>query len=76
MVVVSILWIPVITEMQGGQLYIYIQSICAYMAPPIASVYCMSILWPRANEKVSDCAIMHALIVTYRHCRCRVLFGA
>ena len=52
MVVISILWIPVINEMQGGQLYIYIQSVCAYLAPPIASVYCMSILWPRANEKV------------------------
>ena len=52
MVVISIVWIPVIEEMQGGQLYIYIQSICAYLAPPIASVYCLSILWPRANEKV------------------------
>ena len=53
MVVVSIVWIPVIEQMQGGQLYIYIQSIAAYLAPPIASVYCMSILWPRANEQVT-----------------------
>ena len=54
MVVISIVWIPVIEQMQGGQLYIYIQSICAYLAPPIAAVYCMSLLWTRANEKVSS----------------------
>ena len=39
--------------MQGGQLYIYIQSIAAYLSPPIAMIFCMAIVWPRMNEQVS-----------------------
>ena len=52
MVVVGILWIPVIQGMQGAQLYFYIQAISAYLAPPIATVYLLAVLWPRANERV------------------------
>ncbi len=52
MVVVSVLWIPVVQAMQGGQLFLYIQAVSAYLAPPVATVYLLAILWPRANEKV------------------------
>lgn len=52
MVAVSIAWIPVITVMQGGQLYHYIQAIAAQLAPPVAAVYILAVLWPRCNEKV------------------------
>ena len=50
MVVVGVVWIPVIQGMQGGQMYIYIQAISAYLAPPIAAVYVTAVLWRRANE--------------------------
>jgi sodium/myo-inositol cotransporter 3 len=53
LVAVSIGWIPLIQQMQGGQLYIYIQSIAAYLSPPIAMIFCMAIAWPRMNEKVT-----------------------
>lgn len=52
MVAVSIAWIPVILQMQGGQLFIYIQAISAYLSPPIAAVYLVSIFVKRANEIV------------------------
>jgi hypothetical protein len=52
LVVISIVWIPIIQKTQGGQLYIYIQSIGAYLAPPIAAIYCLALTWPRVNEKV------------------------
>jgi len=52
MVVIGILWIPVIQGMQGAQLYIYIQAIGAYLAPPIACVYLLAVLWKRGNEMV------------------------
>ena len=52
--VISILWIPLIQEMQGGQLFIYIQSIAAYLSPPIAMVFCMAITWKRMNEAASE----------------------
>ncbi len=53
MVAISIAWIPLIQQMQGGQLYIYIQSIAAYLSPPIAMIFCMAIIWPRMNEMVT-----------------------
>jgi hypothetical protein len=53
MVVVGVLWVPIIQNMQGAQLYIYIQSIAAYFSPPIGAVYLLAVLWKQANEKVS-----------------------
>lgn len=50
MVAVSIAWIPVILQMQGGQLFIYIQAISAYLSPPIAAVYLVSVFIKRLNE--------------------------
>ena len=52
MIGISIVWIPAIEKMQGGQLYLYIQSVAANLAPPIASVYLLAILWKRTNEQV------------------------
>lgn len=52
MLAVGIAWIPIIKNMQGGQLYIYIQSVAAYLSPPIAAVYLLAVLWKRGNEKV------------------------
>ena len=52
LVALSIAWIPLIQQMQGGQLYIYIQAVASYLSPPIAMVYCLAIAWPRVNEAV------------------------
>lgn len=52
LVLVSILWIPVIQASQGGQLFIYIQSISSYLQPPVAVVFIMGCFWKRSNEKV------------------------
>lgn len=54
MIILSILWVPIVSAQQGAQLYIYIQAISAYLAPPIASVYLLAILWKRCNEKVIE----------------------
>uniref|UniRef100_A0A669QBK6 Sodium/myo-inositol cotransporter 2 n=1 Tax=Phasianus colchicus TaxID=9054 RepID=A0A669QBK6_PHACC len=49
--VVSILWIPLVQAGQGGQLFIYIQSISSYLQPPVAMVFILGCFWKRANEK-------------------------
>uniref|UniRef100_G1DFX5 Sodium/myo-inositol cotransporter 2 n=1 Tax=Capra hircus TaxID=9925 RepID=G1DFX5_CAPHI len=51
LVLVSILWIPGARPSQGGQLFIYIQSISSYLQPPVAVVFIMGCFWKRANEK-------------------------
>lgn len=50
MVIVSIAWIPVIIEMQGGQMFYYIQEISDYLTPPIAALFLLGVLWHRCNE--------------------------
>ncbi|XP_061556059.1 sodium/myo-inositol cotransporter 2 [Phycodurus eques] len=51
MVVASIFWIPVIQASQGGQLFIYIQSISTYLQPPVSVIFLLGCFWTRTNEK-------------------------
>ena len=48
MVVLGILWVPFI-HLISSQLYIYLQSVQAYISPPIAACFIFGILWPRLN---------------------------
>ena len=48
MVVLGILWVPFI-KLLSAQLYIYLQSVQAYISPPIAACFILGILWPRLN---------------------------
>ena len=50
MTVFGILWIPFVIQMQGSDIYIYMQRVIAYFGPPIACVYLLAILWTRTNE--------------------------
>ncbi|VUZ55459.1 unnamed protein product [Hymenolepis diminuta] len=63
MVALSILWVPVIQSMQGGQLYIYIQSISGYLSPPIAAVYIMALMWKRNNELGAFTGLVYGFII-------------
>ena len=40
------------------QLYIYLQSVQAYISPPIAAVFLVGILWPRANRYGATAALL------------------
>ncbi|KAI3366270.1 hypothetical protein L3Q82_009738 [Scortum barcoo] len=50
MVIISIAWVPVIIEMQGGQMFYYIQEVSDYLTPPIAALFLLGVLWHRCNE--------------------------
>lgn len=63
LVLASIMWIPVIQEMQGGQLFIYIQAVAAMFAPPIAGVYICAVLWKRTNEPGAFWSLMIGFIL-------------
>ncbi|TGZ62236.1 hypothetical protein CRM22_007563 [Opisthorchis felineus] len=63
LVMVSIAWVPVIQQLQGSQLFIYIQAVSACLAPPIASIYLLAILWKRSTESGAFCALVYGLIV-------------
>jgi SSS family solute:Na+ symporter len=46
--VLGILWVPFIQSM-NNQLWLYLQSVQAYISPPIAVCFIFGILWPRLN---------------------------
>ena len=52
MVGLSIAWVPVIKETQGGQVFIYINEITNYLAPPFAAIFLLAVFVPFVNEKV------------------------
>jgi len=57
LVVVGLLWIPFI-GMMSKHLYVYLQSVQAYISPPIAAVFLLGILWKRANGKAALTALL------------------
>ncbi|XP_037083666.1 sodium/glucose cotransporter 4-like isoform X2 [Pollicipes pollicipes] len=63
MVGVSIVWIPIINSSASSQLFVYIQSITSYLAPPICAIYVLAVFWPRANEQGAFWGIMLGLVL-------------
>ncbi len=49
MVGLGILWVPFIRYL-STEVYIYLQSVQAYISPPIAAVFLFGVFWPRANR--------------------------
>jgi SSS family solute:Na+ symporter len=58
LVVLGLLWIPFM-QIISGRLYEYLQSVQAYIAPPIAAVFLVGVMWRRIN---SDGAIASLLL--------------
>jgi SSS family solute:Na+ symporter len=48
MVLLGLLWVPFIHYI-SSELYIYLQSVQAYISPPISACFVLGILWPRLN---------------------------
>ncbi|XP_067314489.1 sodium/myo-inositol cotransporter 2 [Pseudorasbora parva] len=63
LVVVSVLWIPLVQASQGGQLFIYIQSISMYLQPPITVVFLAGCFWTRTNEKGAFWGLIVGMLV-------------
>lgn len=62
MVGVSIAWVPVLKETQGGQIFIYIQEITNYLAPPFAAIFLLAVLVPMVNEQGAFWSLMLAFL--------------
>ena len=48
MVVLGLAWIPFMDRI-SSQLWIYLQSVQAYISPPIAAVFLLGVFWKRLN---------------------------
>ncbi|XP_041378621.1 sodium/myo-inositol cotransporter-like isoform X2 [Gigantopelta aegis] len=63
MVGLSIAWVPVIKETQGGQVFVYINEITNYLAPPFAAVFILAVFVPFVNEKGAFWALIVGFVV-------------
>jgi SSS family solute:Na+ symporter len=50
MVVLSLLWIPFMSRI-SSELWTYLQSVQAYISPPIAAVFLLGVFWKRINGR-------------------------
>jgi SSS family solute:Na+ symporter len=62
MVLFGLAWIPLM-EVISGQLYVYLQSVQAYISPPIAAVFLIGVLWRRANARGALAALFTGLVL-------------
>ena len=58
----GIMWIPFIKVVSGAGLYTYLQSVQAYIAPPIASVFLLGLFWSRINANGALAALLGGFI--------------
>ncbi len=55
-------WLPLIGLM-SNQLYLYLQSVQAYISPPIAAVFLAGLLWKRANGTGALSALLTGFVL-------------
>ena len=57
-VITGILWIPLMKVVSSGGIYKYLQSVQAYIAPPIAAVFLLGLFWSRINAQGALAALV------------------
>lgn len=55
--IVTLLWIPVMSTL-SDQIFVYLQSVSSYFAPPAVAVYYAGVLWRRANSQGAAAAFI------------------
>ena len=61
-VIIAIIWVIFIKSLTGS-LYMFLQSVTAYVAPPITAVFLAAILWSKANEKGASAALVLGFVI-------------
>ena len=62
MVGLSMVWVPFIKYL-SSEVYIYLQSVQAYISPPIAAVFLFGVFWPRANRYGAIAALLAGAVL-------------
>jgi SSS family solute:Na+ symporter len=62
LVVLGLLWIPLM-QLISGQLYQYLQSVQAYISPPIAAVFLIGILSTRVNARGAMASLLTGFVL-------------
>ncbi|HMV48061.1 MAG TPA: sodium:solute symporter [Blastocatellia bacterium] len=62
MIVLSLSWIPYIDRV-SSQLWIYLQSVQAYVSPPIAAVFLFGLFWKRINAQGAIASLLTGFVL-------------
>lgn len=62
-VLLGVAWVPVIEDLAGGALYGYLQSVQAYIAPPITAVFLLGIFFSRINNRGALATLFSGLAI-------------
>lgn len=62
MVVLALLWIPMMSRI-SNQLWVYLQSVQAYVSPPIAAVFLLGIAWKRINAQGALASLLAGFVL-------------
>jgi SSS family solute:Na+ symporter len=63
MVALGLLWIPFIGLLSDERMYVYLQSVQAYVSPPIAACFLFGVLWNRVNGKGAIASLLTGLVL-------------
>lgn len=63
MVVLGLLWIPFIGLLSDDRMYVYLQSVQAYISPPIAAIFLFGLFWKRVNGKGAISALLTGFVL-------------
>lgn len=63
MIVISIAWVPVLTNIQGSRLWDYLQSVSSYITPPWVVVFLLGMFWRRCSEQGAWWGLMAGLAI-------------
>jgi SSS family solute:Na+ symporter len=58
----GLLWIPMM-ELISGQIYQYLQSVQAYISPPIAAAFLLGVFWKRVNSEGAIASLVTGFVL-------------
>lgn len=63
MIILGLIWIPFIGLLSDDRMYVYLQSVQAYVSPPIAAVFLFGLLSTRVNGRGAIAALLTGLFL-------------
>ncbi|KZS09788.1 Uncharacterized protein APZ42_025901 [Daphnia magna] len=63
LVAIGVLWVPIIQNAAGSQLFTYMQQVQNILSPPVSAVFLLAFFWPRTTEPGAFWGLMVGLIV-------------
>ncbi|HLG17457.1 MAG TPA: sodium:solute symporter [Blastocatellia bacterium] len=74
MVLLGLLWIPFMGRI-SNELYVYLQKVQAYVAPPIAAVFLLGVFWKRVNAHGAFAALLLGFVLGAARFVFEVVYG-